>query len=203
MTPGERWASEYRTEVNSRSDFEGRGVHWHPAIRAHQQSVIPLLDRQVEGLCQTYDADMNPLHVWHALMLLGCRARFSGEPLTLPSWIAAYLARAALQIQAGAVQWPDGDRHGPPDPEFPQWESAKGLTADQRRDLAMEALGFKAAKGANPFTKARRLAADAEMVKQAEAAKAAGNPPTEAIPYKVEHPAAKLRRARKRVSGKK
>jgi hypothetical protein len=63
----------------------------------------------------------------------------------------------------------------------------------------MEALGFKATKGSNPFTKARRFMADEDLVRKAEALKLAGKRPSDAVPDRIADAPMKLARARKRT----
>jgi hypothetical protein len=189
-----------------RQDFEGNSEHQHTGVRALQQAAAQLVPDQVEGLQQDYDRTANPAYVWEAISHLASRARSLGTEIELPSWVAAYLSRAALEIAWGAGAWAAGDRTLPPSAAAQKvWganvtsgnAAARGLTAAQRRDMVLEALGFKGSKGWQPLaTYQRAKAADAQL-RAVKHARAQGKTIREAVPDKRD-PHRTLRRTRAR-----
>lgn len=116
---------------------------------------VPELERR-------YLQDGNPVHTWDAILQIISAMLVLGKPKSFPPWLLAYLYCATLEIMGKAVAYPsDGNRHVPKEPTCDPDGSMtyysdyfRGLTAAQRRDVAMEALRFKGAKGWNPLRQA-------------------------------------------------
>ena len=171
----------------------------------------------VADLEEQYKEEFNPVYVWEAIDRIHVASRMLERPMVLPDWILGYLTKAALVIVGGALGLPDGNRHTP----MPSTENSdgtrthysdhfRGLTPSQRRDVLLEALGFKSTKGKNPFMSARRTKADAARVQEVEklegqglskkaAAYSAGDPRLRMSA----DPDRKVRRDRKKLRGEK
>jgi hypothetical protein len=117
----------------------------------------------VAHLEAAYFRDRNPVHVWNAMMQIHYAMPILNRPVVLPPWVLAYLFRAAQEIMGRAVGYPKGDRQRPMRPSknadgtttrYSDWFA--GLKAQQRRDVVLEALGFKGARGWNPLAQAHR-----------------------------------------------
>lgn len=203
---GKAWERSRQIELMKRSEFEGGAVAKHAGWRAIQHDAAEIIPAQVENLRIEYDRTSNPAYVWEAISHLATRATWLGTGLDLPSWIAAYLARAATEIAWGAGGWASGDRTRPPsDAARKVWGAsvsagnmaARGLTADQRRAMVLETLGFKGSKGWQPLmTYYRAKAADSEL-RKVVAARSEGKTIREAMPEKAD-PHRALRRTRAR-----
>ena len=117
----------------------------------------------VPALEQLYLKDDNLVHVWDAIMQIGYATSVFGKPIPYPPWLLAYLVRVSEEIMGKAVAYPEGNRHVPkeptcnPDGSMSEYSDYfRGVTAAQRCDIVMEALGFKGAKGWNPLRQAHR-----------------------------------------------
>jgi len=118
----------------------------------------------VPALEQLYLKDDNLVHVLDAIMQIGFATSVFGKPIPYPPWVLAYLVRVSEECMGKAVAYPSGgNRHVPKEPTCDPDGSMtfysdyfRGVTASQRRDIAMEALGFKGPKGWNPLAQAHR-----------------------------------------------
>lgn len=117
----------------------------------------------VGALEQAYLEERNPVHVWDAITQLHFAAPILDISIQLPHWVLAYLITAASEIMGRAVTHQSGNRHSPkppiknPDGTMTRFsDSYAGLTAAQRRDVVLEALGFKGPQGWNPLAQAHR-----------------------------------------------
>ena len=159
-----------------------------------------------------YIRDRNPVYVWDAIMQIHWASPILGRPFVFPPWVLAYLFSAATMIAGAAVTTPKGDRKQPVAPVknrdgkgstyYSSWFA--GLTAKQRRDMALEALGFKGSRGDNPLAQAHRnheaflrLREEKFMTEKGLTKKAAAE---KASPH-VNDPARKMRRDRRRLGG--
>jgi hypothetical protein len=169
----------------------------------------------IADLEEQYKETRNPVYVWEAIDRLHVAYRTLGQPMALPDWILGYLVKAALGI-SGARWLPDGDRHTPmPPTKNPDGTKThysdhfRGLTVSQRRDVVLESLGFKGSKGKNVLESARRAHAGAVRVAKMDALKAQGLTVKEALrelgdrALKVDDPARKIQRDRKKLRGQK
>ena len=138
-----------------------------PQMPPQQRAALrPFLEgalASVEHLEEAYFRDRNPVHVWNAMMQIRSAMPILNRPVVLPPWILAYLFSAAEEIMGRAVAHPKGDRQKPKPPSknadgtttsYSDWFA--GLTAQQRRDVVLEALGFKGPRGWNPLAQAHR-----------------------------------------------
>lgn len=170
----------------------------------------------VPALEQLYLKDDNLVHVLDAIQQIGFATSVFGKPIPYPPWVLAYLVRVSEEIMGKAVAYPSGgNRHVPKEPTCnPDGSMSehsdyfRGVTAAQRRDIAMEALGFKGAQGSNPLAQAHRDLNDELYLRQIDVQRRNGLS-VSAAARTVKHPQLrepndperKLRRDRKRLHG--
>jgi hypothetical protein len=117
-----------------------------------REDISRIIRKEVEQLESAYFKDWNPIHVWEALFRIQGTIE-TGRIPEIPPWVMAYLFNAADEIiWSAVVDWTDRRQ-----PQVPNVDPSgtKTLTAAQRRDVALRALGFKA-QGWNPFAQAHR-----------------------------------------------
>lgn len=135
----------------------------------------------VEALEHAYLRDRNPVHVWDAIFQISFAWQVMGRLIAFPPWIMAYLGRSAVEIMGMAINRPKGNRHRPvpptrnPDGAMNYYSDYfRGVTAAQRTELAMEALGFRGTRGTNPIEQANREQAARDRVHRIDAELARG-----------------------------
>ena len=162
-----------------------------------------------------YFRDRNPVHVWNAMMQIHYAMPILNRPVVLPPWVLAYLFSAAQEIMGRAVGYPKGDRQRPVPPRknadgtterFSDWFA--GLTARQRRDVVLEALGFKGSRGGNLLAQAHRDQLGENRVRMFNSLRREGHSAREAAKKlddaelrMSEDPARKIRRDKRRLRG--
>ena len=186
----------------------------HPAIEGLAEQMIASLG-QLES---AYLKNRNPVDVWQAIMVIHFARTTLGRRVEFPPWVLAYLFNAADMI-GGAVTTPAGDRQRPKSPAknpdgtttfFSSWYA--GLTAEQRVDVVVEALGFKGRKSWNPLLEAYRRIVGQMAVRRAQhfmedglTAKAAAKKAVEESDDKklktASDPARRIRQLRRWLSG--
>ena len=115
-----------------------------PAVSPESEKLLDVLRHSLEDLRARYLEERNPVDVWEAIQQVGIVARFSGEEISLPPWILAYLLNAAAGIAGMAASWPL-------EPKNRNDKVGDAYFADQSRrlDFVLEVLGFKTTKGQN------------------------------------------------------
>lgn len=168
-----------------------------------------------EALEVIYLEDRNPVHVWDAIVQIHYASPILDIPIQLPPWVLAYLITAASEIMGRAVAHPSGNRHRPkapiknPDGTMTRFsDSYAGLTAAQRRDVVLEALGFMGPRGRNPIAQARRDSLGEMRVIQVNALRRQGHSASAAAEQLDDHdmkyrgdPARKMRHHRRKLRG--
>lgn len=169
----------------------------------------------MEVLERTYLRDRNSIHVWDAIVQICFAWQALGRPIACPPWIMAYLGGAASEIMGMAINRPKGDRHqrvprtrNPDGTTTSYSDYFRGLTAAQRTELAMEALGFRGTRGTNPLEQAYRERAAGDRLRRIDAELDSGKTMAEAVVTLnesnlncVDDPKRKIRRERKRLRG--
>jgi hypothetical protein len=170
----------------------------------------------VEALEAAYLEDRNPVHVWDAITQIHFAAPILARPVQLPAWVLAYLITAAKDIMGRPVAHDSGNRQRPKPPTKNSdgttsrfSDSYTGLTASQRRDVALEALGFKGPRGWNPLAQAHRdrrgemrvMQVNA-LLRQGHSARAAAERLDDPDVKHHNDPARKIRYDRRRLRGK-
>jgi hypothetical protein len=141
----------------------------------------------VDTLQAHYLKTTDPVCVWDAIVQIYFASRVLNQPVAFPPWVLAYLISAASQIMGRAVGYPDGDRRTPKPPTrnsdgttIYHSDHSSGLTAEQRRNVLLEILGFKESQGKNFLQDARRELERAERIRQDEALRRQGLSATDA-----------------------
>lgn len=165
----------------------------------------------LKALERAYLEDRNPVDAWEGIAQVYLAWNVLGGAAECPPWIMAYLFQSALGISRVADLQP-GNRHVPvkptlnPDGSTTYYgDSFRGVTARQRLEMAMEDLGFRGTKGANPFVRAYRDRMASERVTRIDAELRRGQTTAEAIrslkdpDLRIGEPRRKVRRDRKRL----
>lgn len=211
-------------EDNIRRELDGdaRSLSSGPRESLGMLDGIPDYVERLKGL---YEQDRNPVHVWDAIMQLHFYAMDKRLPWVLPSWVQAYLVRAAQGIMGTAVNRPELQQAGrdagkkptghgiPPERNekggnhhFSNWFA--GCRPADRLRFANEALGFLENQGgANPFLREHRRVETEILLRRAAELKSEGLT-DEQIVQRLDHPRLKqvgnpvrwLRRAREKAS---
>jgi soluble lytic murein transglycosylase-like protein len=162
-----------------------------------------------------YAKTQNPAWVWYAIAQVALAGRLQEAPMGLPNWVLSYLFDAAIQITAQAIGFPDGNRHQCKAPTrnadgitTHYADHFWGLTAAQRREVLLEALGFKSSRGKNFLQDARRELDCSERVSKEQKLRQQGFSATAAATLLEDSrlrmssdPARKLRRDRRKLIG--
>ena len=171
----------------------------------------------VKELEARYLKSMDPVCVWDAIMQIDFASRVLNQRVAFPPWVLAYLISAAQQIMGRTVAHPAGDRQAPKPPtKNPNGTTThysdyfSGLSASQRREVLLEALGFKGPKGRNVLENAHRDLLSKERLRRFEAKLREGHSPTSAanilddpqLEMNADRPR-KIRRDRRKLSGEK
>ena len=115
-----------------------------PAVSPKAEKLLDQLRHSLEDLRARYLEKRNPVDVWEAIQQIEIIARLSGEEISLPHWILAYLLKAAAGIAGMAASWPL-------EPMNRDDKVGDAYFTDQSRrpDFVLEVLGFKTTKGQN------------------------------------------------------
>ena len=174
MTSQSKVFSRASYEKHIRQELADRGKKrpkQSKEIHRHAEAALAFLDELELEYLKTSD----PVCVWGAIAQIDFAARVLNQEVSLPRWVLAYLIGAASQIMGRAIRYPAGNRHCPKKPTRNSGGGTThysdffaGLTAPQRRDVLLEALGF-IGQGKNVLEDARRALDRADRVNQVQA----------------------------------